>query len=146
MINSFQGSYRFLSNFWPSVVVLAGAPYPSVEHAYQAAKSNDPDFRRRVSACSTPGHAKSLGRRAALRADWESVKVATMRALVRQKFEAGSDLAAQLIATGDSELVEGNTWGDTFWGVCRGVGENWLGRILMDVRRDLVCRNGGAWV
>ena len=33
--------------------------------------------------------------------------------------------------------IEGNTWNDTFWGVCNGQGQNWLGKILMLVRSEL---------
>jgi hypothetical protein len=46
-------------------------------------------------------------------------------------------LRALLISTGDTQLIEENTWGDTFWGVCNGIGKNMLGIILMDVRRAL---------
>jgi predicted NAD-dependent protein-ADP-ribosyltransferase YbiA (DUF1768 family) len=42
-----------------------------------------------------------------------------------------------LKATGDEELVEGNWWNDTFWGVCNGVGENNLGKLLMKIRAEL---------
>ena len=35
-------------------------------------------------------------------------------------------------------IVEGNTWGDVFWGVCNGIGENHLGNILMDVRDEII--------
>ena len=45
MINEFQGDYRFLSNFHPAEVEMDGIKYPSVEHAYQAAKSLDKDER-----------------------------------------------------------------------------------------------------
>ena len=44
---------------------------------------------------------------------------------------------ANLLATGKATLVEGNSWGDTFWGVCRGKGKNMLGKILMRVRKRL---------
>jgi predicted NAD-dependent protein-ADP-ribosyltransferase YbiA (DUF1768 family) len=60
-----------------------------------------------------------------------------MEGLVRQKFSKDPVLRQRLLDTGDQDLVEGNTWGDTFWGVCRGQGSNWLGRILMDVRAEL---------
>ena len=38
----------------------------------------------------------------------------------------------------DAELIEGNTWHDTFWGVDlkTGEGENHLGKILMALRKD----------
>lgn len=138
-ITSFQGEYRWLSNFWPAPVSLDGVVYPSVEHAYQAAKT-DPCLRAPFLTC-TPGEAKRLGRFAPIRPEWERIKIQTMRDLIGQKFTAGMPLAEKLIATARRELVEGNTWGDVFWGVCRGRGDNWLGRLLMARRDHLIIAN-----
>jgi predicted NAD-dependent protein-ADP-ribosyltransferase YbiA (DUF1768 family) len=41
-----------------------------------------------------------------------------------------------LIDTGNEELCEFNTWGDTFYGVCNGVGKNILGKLLMEIRDE----------
>lgn len=139
-IHEFQGRYRFLSNFWPSVVTYDGERYPTVEHAYQAAKSDDPAYRLRISVETqgSPSVAKRIGRSAKLRPDWDAVKLDIMLGLLRQKFSPGhEELREQLLNTGDAELVEGNTWGDTFWGRCRGTGYNHLGRLLMQVRREI---------
>ena len=46
-----------------------------------------------------------------------------------QKFLQHPHLIEMLLQTGDEELVEGNKWGDRFWGVCKGKGENHLGKI-----------------
>ena len=59
-----------------------------------------------------------------------------MRDLLRQKF-AREPLRSQLLATGEAKLIEGNHWGDTFWGVCRGQGENHLGMLLMKAREEI---------
>ena len=137
-IESFDGEHRFLSNFWPAVVFLNDTAFRSVEHAYQAAKSTDVEERLRIRACDTPGQAKRLGRRIVfMDPHWDLVKLNVMRGLVSQKFMSGFELGRRLLATGDAELIEGNRWGDTFWGVCGGVGQNHLGRILMDVREGL---------
>lgn len=136
-INSFSGEYRFLSNFWPSPLLVQGIVYPTVEHAFQAMKSLDKAERARIAHLEMPGKAKRAGREVTLREDWEQVKVSVMRALVRQKF-AAAPLARALVATGDSPLIEGNHWGDRFWGVSGGEGTNWLGRILEDRRARLV--------
>lgn len=136
-ISEFRGEHEFLSNFFPSTVHLDGASYPTVEHAFQAAKTLDPDERERVRTCTWPGGAKRLGKRVALRIDWEEAKLGIMESLVREKF-ADPDLRQRLLATGSRELIEGNRWGDTYWGVCRGRGANHLGRILMKVRDELV--------
>jgi DNA adenine methylase len=135
-IDSFSGENRFLSNFWQTAIVYEGQEYPSTEHAYQAAKSLDLTVRRAVAATPTAAEAKALGRRIAMRTDWEQVKLQVMEDVLRQKF-ANPDLHEKLIATENSELTEGNTWGDRFWGVCNGVGENHLGKLLMKIRDDL---------
>lgn len=136
MINAFMDEYRWLSNFWFVPVELDGVSYSSVEHAYQAAKTLDLEARERIRAAKDPGAAKRLGKGVVLRADWQQVRVQVMRDLVRQKFQQPY-LAQKLLDTGDQELVEGNWWGDTFWGVCKGKGENHLGKILMDTRQEL---------
>ena len=137
IIDQFHGQFRFLSNFYPACIVIKGIEYPTVEHAYQAAKTNDRGLKLTVAAVYSPGAAKRMGPKLPLRPDWEQVKLDTMRTLLRLKFTRHPDLRAQLLATGDAELVEGNTWNDTFWGVCNGVGCNQLGKILMEIRREL---------
>lgn len=137
MITSFSGPYRFLSNFYPGPVDLSGVSYPSVEHAYVAAKTLDMNLRAKIRATTSPGAVKRLGRSLELRPDWEFMKLGLMKSLVHDKFALNPALGLRLIQTGDLQLIEGNTWGDTYWGVCNGVGENHLGLILMDVRRVL---------
>jgi hypothetical protein len=94
----------------------------------------DPAERDHIRRAGKPGEAKRRGRRATIRPDWEEVKLDVMEDLLRQKFVG---LARALVMTGDEELVEGNTWGDRFWGVCQGAGENHLGRLLMKIRSEL---------
>lgn len=132
MIDNFDGPYRFLSNFYKSPVTLDGEAYPTVEHAYQAAKF-PVDSRLPFREAATPSIAKRLGRRKGIRPDWESVKLGIMRDLVGQKFQDPT-LREKLDLTKPQDLVEGNWWNDTYWGVCRGVGENHLGKLLMEVR------------
>lgn len=138
MISEFKGEYRFLSNFWPAPITMQGLVYPSVEHAYQAAKTTDPGERISFQRCRAD-EAKRLGRLVSMRCDWDEMKLDVMRRMVRMKFAAGSPLAAKLLATGDQELREGNYWNDTYWGysIQKGVGENWLGRLLMERRDEL---------
>lgn len=136
VIDSFSGDFRFLSNFYPCKIFFGGSFYPSVEHAYQAAKTLVPVERDQVRGARTAGVAKKLGRCVTLQAGWNSMRVTVMRELLRAKFSSNV-LKAMLLDTGDSELVEGNYWGDMFWGVYKGRGENWLGRLLMEIREDV---------
>ena len=137
-IEKFTGKYRFLSNFFicfPNFIVYNNRKFRSVEHAFQAAKcanDNDMDLFMIV---DKPEDAKSLGNSVKLREDWEKVKVSIMKECVRQKFSYPK-LKSMLLETGDAVLVEGNHWGDTFWGVCKGEGQNNLGKILMEIRDE----------
>jgi ribA/ribD-fused uncharacterized protein len=104
-------------------------------------KTLDNDERHAIANCLTPGRAKRMGRRVALRSDWESVKEDVMLEGLCLKF-SDEQLADWLLETGDEELVEGNDWSDNFWGVChckkcqaQGIqGQNRLGHLLMKVR------------
>lgn len=152
MIDSFTGEYRFLSNFYPSPVSYMDIWFPTVEHAYVASKILPPDLLcaeteeewkdyessvlelwLAIANTDNPGTVKKLGKKLPLRKDWQSVRVSIMTDLVTQKFQ-DSELLAKLKATAPNELVEKNTWHDTFWGVCNGEGENNLGKLLMAIR------------
>ena len=136
VINKFDGEYAFLSNFYPEVVVYEDAVYSCVEGAYQAAKCLNLEDRKQFTNLDGY-HAKKLGRRVKLRKDWEDVKVGVMYTCLQYKFLKHPSLASRLLNTGDATLIEGNTWGDTFWGVCNNVGQNYLGLLLMQIRREL---------
>ena len=141
MIPTFDGPNRFLSNFWPCKISSEGMDFPSVEHAYQAAKFPDYERKFKISKALTPGQAKRMGRDLGdIRPDWKEVSLKVMRELVKQKFSEPR-LKELLLATGDEELQEGNTWGDAFWGTVNGVGLNHLGKILMEVRFTLKHEN-----
>lgn len=140
-IREFRGKYRFLSNFWPTEVVLDDIIYPSVENAYQAAKTQDINLRFKICGL-TPGEAKKFSRTFSTRNDWEKIKIETMEYLIRQKFRSPK-LKNELLLTEDKELIEGNYWHDNFWGRCycsrckNRKGLNILGRILMKIRGEL---------
>lgn len=138
VIDLFRGPHGFLSNFAPSPVALDGDRLaPTVEHGFQAAKAVHWSDYDRILRADTPSAAKRLGRSIALRADWDAVKLGVMRHLLVRKFDVGTPLAAQLLATGDALLIESNTWGDTYWGMVGGTGDNWLGHLLMARRAEL---------
>jgi ribA/ribD-fused uncharacterized protein len=137
-IESFTGQYRFLSNFYllPSPIRYEGIFYPTVEHAYQAAKTLDKWERLRISKLPTPGVAKREGRKVKLQPDWDEMKLTVMGTLLWMKFSI-PEFRKKLIDTGDAELIHGNYWGDMYWGVCHDKGENYLGQILMNIRKAL---------
>jgi len=136
IIAEFQGQYQFLSNFYPSPLTFDGIKYSTSEHAYQAMKTLDISERERISKLLTAGQAKRAGKLVKLRPDWDNIKDQIMFDIVKAKFQQNLELRYKLLATGNSELQEGNYWGDTYWGICRGVGQNKLGKILMKVRME----------
>ena len=136
VIDSFFGPYRFLSNFEPCTVEYDGMTYTCSEAAYQAAKTTDVSLRIAFTTMNG-SKAKFAGQRLTLRPDWNEVKVNAMYEIVKDKFSRNHELKLKLLQTGDLQLVEGNYWGDKFWGVCNGEGENHLGKILMRVRKEL---------
>lgn len=136
-IRSFRGENGFLSNMFDCPVTVGGITYRSSESAFQAQKSMDLAVRQRFAAL-TGAKAKQAGKTVALRADWETAKVGLMRDVLVAKFSQNPELAERLLATGDAELIEGNTWGDTFWGVdSKKGGRNELGKLLMELRANL---------
>lgn len=136
-IDQFFGAYQFLSNFHPVQFVHDGRLWSTSEHAYQAAKcANRDDFEKFLNPRLTAGQAKRLGRQVVMRANWDQVKIAVMRDILRSKFKT-PECRKLLLATGDAILTEGNTWGDTFWGVCDGKGLNVLGRLLEQIRNEI---------
>jgi ribA/ribD-fused uncharacterized protein len=142
-ITSFRGDYDFLSNFYPSEVEMEGATYPTVEHAFQAAKTFDEAQRLAIRNAKSASAAKQMGRKLKRRTDWFDVSLLVMESLVRQKFTQYDELRARLLLTGDIHLIEGNSWNDKFYGAIwdskksEWVGENHLGKILMKVREEL---------
>lgn len=150
MINEFRGEYRWLSNFELTTIAWQGKEWPSSEHVYQAMKTlslvEQEQVRTRivirggieVHVFTTPGQAKRIGRTITLQPNWNEMRIEKMLEVQRLKYMHGGQLAQKLLDTHPHELVEGNRWNDTFWGVCRGKGNNHLGEILMFVRGELM--------
>ena len=132
MITEFKGEYRWLSNFHPCIIMYEGLEFQSVEAAYQAMKTLDPEIRKMFTTYDA-STAKREGRKIKVRENWNAIKKSIMAELLLIKFQI-PELRDKLLATGDEELVEGNWWNDTYWGVCNGVGENHLGKLLMATR------------
>jgi ribA/ribD-fused uncharacterized protein len=140
MINKFDGENRWLSNFHPAKVALDGIVYPSVENAYQAAKTLIPSEREQFIDC-TSAQAKQRGKLVTISPCWEKRKYEVMWKLLWQKFQY-TQLQMLLLSTGDEKIVEGNYWHDNYWGSCScqrcgNKGKNILGFFLMEIRKQL---------
>lgn len=142
----FAGQFHFLSNFYWHPFRYNGEMFNTSEHAFQSRKATNEQDRQSIKSCPSPGQAKQYARRLPCRPDWEDVKVDIMKDILRAKFSiwnpdqvSRNPLAIRLIQTGDADLIEGNSWGDTFWGQSPvGNGENMLGKLLMKVRSEIM--------
>lgn len=139
MIKEFQGEFRWLSNFTPCQIELDGLIFPSVEHAYMSAKSNDSSWKQFcTNPANTAGKIKKLSRDVKLIDNWEDIKVDIMKKCLIQKFNQ-EPFKSKLRFTRREEIQEGNTWNDVFWGVDinTGKGLNTLGKLIMEIREGL---------
>lgn len=138
-INCFRGTYFFLSNFYMTPIYYKDHWYKSAEHAFMAQKATNEEDRQRIANTPTPAKAKAMGRKITLQTNWDSIKLNEMSLIVYYKFAQNNNIKHKLVQTGNATLIEGNNWGDTFWGMVKNnrgewVGENNLGKILMTVR------------
>ena len=150
VIPKFEGEHRFLSNFYTSPIEIDAKnvgkiTFPTGEHMFQALKYRAiatphipyeaETYVNEVIANPDPNHAKKMGRKVRIDvAKWEAMRIEMMRQTVWEKFKQHPDLSQRLLDTDSAMLVEGNTWGDKFWGRVDGQGYNLLGSILMEVR------------
>lgn len=145
-IDSFRGDNEFLSSGFSCNIEFEGAIYPSLEHAFQAAKTDDLTARANIQAAATATDAKNLGKQVVIVPDWDQKRLDVMASLVRQKFTNNLDLKVKLLMTGTKDLVQGGMRRDRFWGTDKnGVGENHLGKILVTVRDAIRASEGGVF-
>lgn len=138
IINKFWGKYRFLSNFYKTKITIDGKEYPSTEHYFQAMKFSDEEVQEKIRTTPKPSDAKKLAHKFKAREDWWNISKDIMEKALMTKFSL-PNMKEKLLETGNKILQEGNTWGDTFWGIDikTGEGENNLGKLLMKVREKL---------
>jgi ribA/ribD-fused uncharacterized protein len=136
VVKGFFSAYRFLSNYHECKIRYEGFIYGSTEAAYQSSKSLDTLIREQFTLMK-PNESRSNGRKIQIRPDWDEVRLKVMEDVCRIKFTTNLYLKEMMLETGSRYLEETNHWGDTFFGVCNGVGENNLGKILMKIRSQL---------
>jgi ribA/ribD-fused uncharacterized protein len=134
--------WGWASNFYPATQTDGkGVRYKTNEHYYQIQKTLNEETREWIASAKDATEVKRRGndKSVTLRPDWDTYKFTAMMDGLRMKFPAGSELAQKLLDTGDLYLVEFAPWGDSFWGVDKThKGQNWLGRLLMRRRDELI--------
>jgi len=135
-VKEFRGKYAFLSNMYKCQVKVDGIVYQSAEAAYQAQKTTDIDIRHEFSKLG-PVEAKEKGRH--IQALQSFNRIDAMGKVLIAKFSQNKDLLDELLKI-NGVIVEGNTWNDTYWGVCNGKGENMLGKMLSRIRDNVLAK------
>ncbi|MCG7499540.1 GTP cyclohydrolase II [Vibrio sp. Of7-15] len=132
--------HGYLSNFAPVEVNLEGQIWATSEHYYQAQKFHCPELQEKIRNAKTPDIAFQLSREyvSDVREDWEDIRSEVMKLIVSEKFKQNPQIADKLISTGNC-IIKEHSHKDNFWGDGGdGSGRNELGKILMDVRDELV--------
>lgn len=135
-IEEFRGEYGFLSNFYHSPFEIDNVIWPTVEHYFQAMKTVKKEDFDRIKIAKTPGDAKKLGRKVEIIPDWATRRLEVMWQGLYYKFRQNKELRKKILNTYPAVLIEGNRWGDTFWGfdLNKQIGKNVLGDYLMRLR------------
>ena len=160
-------SYLSNFNVLKNKIHYLGYNYISVEAGYMAQKCDDIAWKKYCSTISPHGNAQGEMKKAAYKVylvkDFRDKQLKIMLDLLRLKFRNNPELANKLVATYPRMIMEGNVWNDRYWGAtipkqkhCHlsdsgeleklyeefpqyfYVGQNYLGRLLMKVRDELL--------
>ena len=137
----FYGERSLFSNFYQCDVSALGVVFHSVEAAYQFKKAIfHGDFATAEYIKNAPSGRVAKRRSKHIfqtRSCWVKVRLAVMRALVRDKFRT-KEFRKALLETGDAEIIEWVPSREGYWGVSLGFkeGMNVMGRILMRIREE----------
>lgn len=147
MIKTFDGEYSWLSNCEPSPIEYKGITYPSVVHAVVSAKNDTVEWKKTCANTNFSASAiRALGRQVDLVENWDTLRLEVMAECIKIKF---SEYPYRLLLAVSSpkHIQAGNYDNERFWGVCMraGVGGNNLGKIIMDVRTQIIKEIKEKW-
>lgn len=72
-----------------------------------------------------------------IRSDWDNIRIDVMRKALLAKFSQHESLKNLLLKTNNATIIEASPR-DYFWGIGKdNSGQNWLGKLLMEIRAHL---------
>lgn len=151
--------YYEFTNFHKANITINGVSYMTTEHYFQIQKLTDAGTRFGPPVSSNANNqiiinkimhepqmkkVFALGRSGQLRNDWElgiiPYKIEVMKLALNAKFTQHNNLKLLLLSTRDALIVE-HTVNDNYWGDGGdGTGQNILGKLLMEVRNELIVK------
>lgn len=135
-ITKFRGDYNFLSTMYECDIRWLDLDFDCLESAIAASMTLDRDIQELIATMEVE-KVQQLSKVFDVRDDWDDIKIPVVTKLTEIKFTSNIGLYNRLLATGGMEIIEGNDFYETFWGMCNGEGRNEYGKILMRLRRDL---------
>jgi ribA/ribD-fused uncharacterized protein len=143
--------YNWLSNFYQGESFMFDKrEYPTIEHAFQAQKNNDDDFKdlftktsntyvgdnpKSIKKIVTQSNMKKINKK--IVDNWEETRLELLESIMRVYYQYNDTLKKKLLDTDNKELVFKGAGADTFYGIDKnGDGENKHGRLLMKLRDE----------
>lgn len=139
-VRFYEHDFYPLSNFSAFNIKWEGILFDTSERLYHWMKfAGKVGLQSEILAANSAHEAFKFAERwkAHRRPDWDAVKLDVMRSILRAKADQHEYVRRKLLATGDRLLVE-DSWRDDFWGWGPNRdGQNWLGRLWMELRDEL---------
>lgn len=136
----YEQDFYVLSNFSAFTLQWKAYRFDTSEAAYHYEKfPRNVAIRVEIQTAPSAHEAFKIAERnrALRRPDWDQVKLDIMREILRAKADQHEYVRRKLLQTGDRELIE-NSWRDSFWGWGQDrKGQNWLGKLWMEIRTEL---------
>ena len=132
-ITKFEGYFEFLSNEYNCKVEYDNYVFQSASALFYAFKAKTQGAFMKFQRLS-PLKAKSKSQKLEYNEDYEKNKKYYLKKAVNAKFTSNPDLKLRLLKTGNTILVNTITHLDTWIGVKNNIGENMLGKVLMELR------------
>lgn len=142
--------YGWLGNMAPFPILWHGRRWLTSEALFQARRFDEVDpVRELIRAEKSPMGAKMVAkahRESMIVVPQSEADLALMTDVLRRKLFEHPQLIAQLLSTGEEDIVEDCTvrphGSGLFWGAARQadgtwLGENWLGRKWMQLRKEI---------
>ena len=137
-----------LGNMSPHRITHEGKRWKTAEALFQALRFEDEEIREAIRTSPSPMTAKMIAKKhkAEMVVEPQSQQdLDNMRLVLRLKVDQNPEVKRILLATKDNEIIEDctnrNRGSAKFWGAAlvdgEWQGENWLGKLLMELRTQL---------
>jgi len=136
----FKGKDEVLSNFYRTRLTIFNRKFGTSESAYQYCKAvfhEYPEVAEELVYASSGLAAKAISHKVPTRPEWHELKAEAMRVIIGAKMEQCLEFRRFHEGHPNTKLVE-NTENDYWAKGVNGQGQNMLGKILMEIRDEML--------